>query len=109
MFSGKLPIEGVTPRRNTVKIDHTTGLPIPLPTATKRRSAGSSVEPEQARQETGGANVREMPGAPDGTFDAARVAQIREDIHAGRYHVNPERIADGLIASLKETLSGGSE
>jgi len=46
-----------------------------------------------------------MPSpAAGGDFDAARVAAIREDIRAGRYQVNPERIADGLIDSVRALL-----
>lgn len=37
-------------------------------------------------------------------IDAARVAAIREDIRAGRYTMHPERIADGLLASVAELL-----
>ena len=40
-----------------------------------------------------------------GDFDAARVAAIREDIRAGRYEVRPERIADGVLASVRELLN----
>ncbi|QJC55132.1 hypothetical protein HC248_00395 [Polaromonas vacuolata] len=38
-------------------------------------------------------------------FNTARVAKIREDISAGRYEVNPAKIADGLLASVRELLS----
>ncbi|MEO8024397.1 flagellar biosynthesis anti-sigma factor FlgM [Polaromonas sp.] len=40
-----------------------------------------------------------------GDFDAARVAEIRESISAGRYHVNPGKIADGLLASVRDLLN----
>jgi negative regulator of flagellin synthesis FlgM len=50
------------------------------------------------------AQVHSLPGAPAGDFDAARVAAIRDDIRAGRYQVNPEKIADGLIASVQDLL-----
>jgi len=50
------------------------------------------------------AQVHSLPGAPGGDFDAARVAAIREDIRAGRYQVNPGKIADGLIASVQDLL-----
>ena len=39
-----------------------------------------------------------------GEFDAVRVAQIREAIAAGRYRVDPSRIADGLLASVRDLL-----
>lgn len=46
-----------------------------------------------------------MPNpAASGEFDAERVAAIREDIRAGRYEVNPERIADGLLNSVRDLL-----
>lgn len=49
-----------------------------------------------------------MPSAPGGSdFDAARVAAIREDIRAGRYEVHPERIASGLLASVRDLLDPG--
>ena len=48
--------------------------------------------------------VHALPGTPGGEFNAARVAAIREDIRAGRYQVNPERIADGLIDSVRNLL-----
>jgi len=41
----------------------------------------------------------------NGDFDAGRVAQIRESISAGRYQVNTAKIADGLLASVRELLS----
>lgn len=41
-------------------------------------------------------------------FDAARVALIREDISAGRYQVNTAKIADGLLASVRDLLNSKS-
>lgn len=40
-----------------------------------------------------------------GDFDAARVAEIRESISAGRYQVNTGKIADGLLASVRDLLN----
>jgi negative regulator of flagellin synthesis FlgM len=42
--------------------------------------------------------------APAADFDAARVAQIREAIAAGRYQVDASRIADGLLDHVQELL-----
>ena len=42
----------------------------------------------------------------NGDFDAARVGKIREDISAGRYHVDTARIADGLLRSVRDLLGG---
>lgn len=36
--------------------------------------------------------------------DAARVTEIKQAIAEGRFSVNPERIADGLLASVREML-----
>ena len=44
----------------------------------------------------------------NGDFDAGRVAQIRESISAGRYQVNTAKIADGLLASVRDLLSNRS-
>lgn len=43
-----------------------------------------------------------------GDFDAGRVAQIRESIAAGRYQVDTAKIADGLLASVRDLLSNRS-
>lgn len=37
-------------------------------------------------------------------FDAARVAEIRESIRAGRYQVDTAKIADGLISSVRDLI-----
>lgn len=39
------------------------------------------------------------------SFDAERVAEIRQAIAEGRFQINPERIADGLVDSVREMLS----
>lgn len=43
----------------------------------------------------------------NGDFDAARVAEIRASISAGRYQVNTAKIADGLLATVHELLNKG--
>ncbi len=37
-------------------------------------------------------------------FDAQKVAEIRQAISEGRFQINPERIADGLLSSVREML-----
>lgn len=56
------------------------------------------------------AHVHTLPSAAGiaSDFDAARVAAIREDIRAGRYQIRPERIADGLLASVRDLLTPGA-
>lgn len=38
--------------------------------------------------------------------DSKRVAEIKQAIADGRFKVDPERIADGLINSVREMLAG---
>ncbi|MBK9364200.1 MAG: flagellar biosynthesis anti-sigma factor FlgM [Rubrivivax sp.] len=42
--------------------------------------------------------------AGDGSFDAAKVARVSQAIKDGSYQVNPEAIADKLIANAQELL-----
>ncbi|MDE2368413.1 MAG: flagellar biosynthesis anti-sigma factor FlgM [Burkholderiales bacterium] len=44
--------------------------------------------------------------AGDGSFDGAKVGAISHAIHSGTYKINPEAIADKLMANAKELLSG---
>jgi len=67
------------------------------------RVVGATFTEEQLDQ------VRTLPGTPGGDFDAARVAAIREDIRAGRYQVHPDRIASGLLKSVRDLLGGKNE
>lgn len=38
-------------------------------------------------------------------FDEGRVHEIRQAIAEGRFQINPERIADGLLDSVRDMLS----
>lgn len=40
----------------------------------------------------------------EAAFNAQKVAEIRQAISAGKFQINPERIADGLISSVREML-----
>ena len=42
----------------------------------------------------------------EGTFDVQKVAEIRQAIRDGRFQINPERIADGLINSVRDMMLG---
>jgi negative regulator of flagellin synthesis FlgM len=73
--------------------------------STTTAASTDATEPQKGAAASG--QVHLLPSAPGGNdFDAARVAAIREDIRAGRYQVNPERIADGLLDSVQELLNG---
>ncbi|MFZ2294695.1 MAG: flagellar biosynthesis anti-sigma factor FlgM [Polaromonas sp.] len=41
----------------------------------------------------------------NGDFDAARVAEIRASISAGRYQVDTAKIADGLLSTVRDLLN----
>lgn len=40
----------------------------------------------------------------EATFNAQKVAEIRQAISEGKFQINPERIADGLISGVREML-----
>jgi len=46
-----------------------------------------------------------LPASANGDFDAARVGKIRESIAAGSYQVDTTKIAEGLLASVRELLN----
>ena len=88
-----------------MKIDPPAPSPTPLhrTPATGVAAPATGTGPKEATQAS--AHVHSMPAAVGGSdFDAARVAAIREDIRAGRYEIRPERIADGLLASVRDLL-----
>jgi len=41
----------------------------------------------------------------EAAFNSQKVAEIRQAISDGRFQINPERIADGLITSVREMLA----
>ena len=41
----------------------------------------------------------------EAVFNSQKVAEIRQAISEGRFQINPERIADGLITSVREMLA----
>jgi negative regulator of flagellin synthesis FlgM len=89
-----------------LKIDQTTGSATPprLPAEARRTPARPPSEVE-GMQGQAPSNVRRFPEPADGTFDADKVAAIREQIRSGQYTINPERIADGLLAGLRGLLT----
>lgn len=76
--------------------------------ATSRNSVNASTPASLKTVDAGQAqSLSPTPLLPSihGDFDAARVAEIRESISAGRYQVNPAKIADGLLASVRDLLN----
>ncbi len=81
--------------------------PSPLVSAKDGANAnrGVSGTPAPASQTQASSVVSLLPSA-DGDFDSARVGQIRADISSGRYRVDTGRIADGLLASVRDLVGG---
>lgn len=67
------------------------------PVTARSKASGPAAAPAVASQ-------AQLPST-NGDFDAGRVAQIRESIAAGRYQVDTAKIADGLLASVRDLLS----
>lgn len=71
--------------------------------AGSQKSAASSAQVELSSLAT---HLQDAATAADAQLvNAARVAEIKQAISEGRFHINPERIADGLLASVREMLS----
>lgn len=52
------------------------------------------------------ARLMEIEGGIDGGgVNAARVAEIKQAIADGQFRINPERIADGLLESVRQMLA----
>lgn len=73
------------------------------PKAPAAAAAAAGLDATERTKEA--AKVRALPNlAVNGEFDAERVSAIREDIRAGRYQINPEGIADGLLSSVRDLI-----
>ena len=64
----------------------------PEPSAKLALSAQSALAPSESRAD----------------FDAEKVARIAQAIRDGKFNVNAEKIADGLIAQSREFITGSS-
>jgi negative regulator of flagellin synthesis FlgM len=69
----------------------------------KPATAGS----EQVDLSSLSASLQEASAAIADTpvIDVARVAEIKQAISEGRFQINPERIADGLLDSVRQMLA----
>lgn len=67
----------------------------------------ASAEPSAKVELSSQANAllgAEDTGAADGTFDTKKVERLAQAIRDGEFKVNPEAIADKLIANAQELL-----
>jgi negative regulator of flagellin synthesis FlgM len=75
------------------------------------RPRGPAAAPQKPGTTAGGrvdisslsARLQEV-GAGEAPVNAQRVAEIKQAISEGRFQINPERIADGLLASVRDML-----
>ena len=85
---------------------------LPISTAQDTgRSRGPAATPQKPGSGTServdisslSARIQEV-GAGEAPVNAQRVAEIKQAISEGRFQINPERIADGLLASVRDML-----
>lgn len=76
--------------------DRKAAAPAPLPaTAATEPSAKVALSPTVTQLAAGG---------NEGVFDSAKVQRISDAIRDGKFNINPEAIADKLIANAQELL-----
>ncbi len=96
-IEGSVKPVGATPTGETRARSHAGAAPVPNAEAKVELSSlsASLIKAEAA-----------MASTP--VVDRARVDEIRQAISEGRFTVDAERIADGLIKSVRELLDSGS-
>jgi len=69
--------------------------------STESKAADSvTISPMAQKLKSIGSNL-----AADGAFDANKVNEIKDAIASGQFKVNTDKVADGLIQSVKEMLT----
>ncbi|XKH60278.1 flagellar biosynthesis anti-sigma factor FlgM [Halomonas sediminis] len=74
------------------------------PQREETQKAGPAKAPEAAAHSSSTTQLSQSNVSDSQDIDVARVEEIRAAIREGRMEINADRIADGLIANLKETL-----
>ena len=94
-----------------MKIGHLETKPQP-PAIGERKPAATAAAPSPGATEPS-AKVALSPtvtqltaGGNEGVFDSAKVQRISDAIRDGKFKINPDAIADKLIANAQELLSG---
>lgn len=83
-----------------------TGLNTPAPVRGKENAPGAqkqdsvSLSNASAQLQALEASLQQASG-----LDTARVAAVKQAIDEGSYRVNPEQIADGMLASTRELIA----
>ena len=70
-------------------------------------SSGAATGSTSVQLGTGNAQLRSLGSsvASSSVVDSEKVAAIKQAISEGRFKVNPEKVADGLIDSVKDLIS----
>jgi negative regulator of flagellin synthesis FlgM len=84
-------------------VGNTTGTNAPRGSVATAKPAGTS-SGERVDISSLSARMQEV-GAGEAPIDTQRVAEIKQAITEGRFQINPERIADGLLNSVREMLA----
>jgi negative regulator of flagellin synthesis FlgM len=93
-----------------MNINHNLNLLKPAVDIPAAAPAKDGIAASRLTEATATAQARQAPPSTllpstQGDFDAARVAEIRKNISAGRYVINTGKIADGLLATVRDLLS----
>jgi negative regulator of flagellin synthesis FlgM len=78
------------------------------PAAGGAATASSSPEPSTKVELSAAASVI-ASGLADGSFDAQKVERLTRAIRDGQYQIDPQAIADRLLANTRELLDRGTE
>ncbi|HEX6017219.1 MAG TPA: flagellar biosynthesis anti-sigma factor FlgM [Burkholderiaceae bacterium] len=86
----------------------------PAPAGAQRKPAGeaaaSSTSPEpSAKVELSAAASVIASGLADGSFDAQKVERLTRAIRDGQFRIDPQAIADKLLANARELLDRGQQ
>ncbi len=93
-----------------LKIDNTNASLVPLRLPLKDAAAAQRCARARAETTAGIApNAQPFPQEGEDHFDVAKVNAIKDEIRSGRHAIDPARIADGMLASLRELLPRSSE
>lgn len=96
-----------------MKIDNSPKVPGSLQTTAGNRAAGAAApakpaaasrSPADASSTVMGTMLHKVADT-EAPFNAEKVAEIRQAIAEGRFQINPERIAEGLIDNVRDMLA----
>jgi negative regulator of flagellin synthesis FlgM len=98
-----------------MKIGQLENKPAPAPAGADRKpaaggaaTASSSPEPSAKVELSAAASVI-ASGVADGTFDAQKVERLANAIRDGHYQIDPQAIADRLLANARDLLDRGTK